>query len=86
MNRQPKEPFVLLGSDEPYLAKIPERLIQPLCLVHAGNSYAFVADQLGVSLGTVKSRINRARERIMVMRAEAAAAAASQQQLESADD
>lgn len=78
-DRTPKEPFVLLGSDEPHLKKIPPRLVEPLCLAHAGNSYSHIAaDLLKIPVGTVKSRINRARERILVFRAEAAAAAEQQ--------
>lgn len=83
---KPKEPFKLLGSDDPHLAKIPQRLTEPLCMAHAGNGYEFIASELKIPVGTVKSRIHRARERILVMRARTAAAAASQQQLESADD
>lgn len=66
------KPFVLLGTDEPYLKQIPERLTKPLCLAHAGNSYDNIAADLRIPLGTVKSRINRARERVLKMRIDAA--------------
>jgi DNA-binding NarL/FixJ family response regulator len=64
-------PFRLLSSDEPHLSVIPEYMVQPLRLVHKGNSYKVVAEQLNVPIGTVRSRINRARARIIKMRAAA---------------
>lgn len=80
MNDSPEnKPFVLLESDEAHLAKIPPRLVEPLRLAHAGNGYAHIATELlMIPLGTVKSRINRARERVLKMRAEAAAGAEQQ--------
>lgn len=68
--------FVLLESDEPHLAKIPAKLVEPLRLAHKGNGYQHIAEEmLMIPIGTVKSRINRARERILKFRAEAAVAA-----------
>ena len=69
MNATKDNPFRLLGSDEPHLAKIPERMVEPLRLAHKGNSYPAIAEQMSVPIGTVKSRINRAREQIIKMRA-----------------
>jgi hypothetical protein len=72
MNATKDNPFILLDSDEPHLLKIPVRMVEPLRLAHAGNGYEWIADQLKIPLGTVKSRINRARERIVILRANAA--------------
>lgn len=67
--KNPKEPFKLRGTDYPHLQKIPERLVRPLCLLHAGgNTYHSIAAELNIPLGTVKSRISRARERIIQLR------------------
>jgi hypothetical protein len=72
MNATKDNPFILLESDEPFFAKIPERMILPLRLAHGGHGYDWIASQLGIPVGTVKSRINRARERIIKMRENAA--------------
>lgn len=71
MNASKDNPFILLDSDEPYLAVIDPKFTEPLRMAHAGNGYDWIADQLGIPIGTVKSRINRARERIIKMRTEA---------------
>lgn len=67
--RVPSEPFILLGTDEPHLEKVPARMVEPLRLAHAGNGYDWIADQLQVPIGTVKSRIFRARVQILALRA-----------------
>lgn len=84
MNATKDNPFILLDADEPHLAKLDSKFVVPLRLAHAGNGYDWIADQLKIPLGTVKSRINRARERIIKMRAEIVVP--SQQLLDSADD
>lgn len=66
-NRVVKPPFVLLESDD--LTNLPERFVEPLKLAHAGNGYAWIADELKIPLGTVRSRIFRARLLILTMRA-----------------
>lgn len=82
MSREnPRQPFKLLESDEPHLAKIAPRLVEPLRLAHAGNGYDHIAtEMLMIPVGTVKSRIHRARSQILKFRA------ASQQQTETTDD
>lgn len=81
--REPKPPFVLLDSDEPHLKNVQADFAAPLKLAHAGNGYDWIADQLKIPLGTVKSRISRARRQILRMRF---VAAQRDQQLEGADD
>ena len=76
MNATKDNPFILLDSDAPYLKRISEQMVKPLRLAHAGNGYAWIAKELELPLGTVKSRINRAREKILIMRAQASVKAA----------
>lgn len=74
LQRDPRPNFVLLDSDEPHLAKIAPKLVEPLRLAHAGNGYDHIAtEMLMIPVGTVKSRIHRAREQILKLRAIAAA-------------
>jgi hypothetical protein len=68
---KPKQPFVLRETDKPHLEKIPAKLTEPLRLVHARNSYEQVAAELAIPLNTVKTRVHRARERVLRMRLEA---------------
>lgn len=79
--REPKPPFILLESDKPYLVDIPTWLVEVLMSYHAGNNYAQTAAAYGIPIGTVRSRINRARTCILRMRS-----LASDQQMEAADD
>lgn len=65
----PKPQFVLLDADEPLLGKVTPRLVEPLRLAHAGNGYDAIAEQLQIPVGTVKSRIFRAREHTLKLRA-----------------
>lgn len=70
----PKEAFVLVETDAPHLAKIAKRLVDPLKLAHAGNGYKQIAEELlMIPIGTVRSRIHRARAHVLKLRAEAAA-------------
>lgn len=81
--REPKPPFVLYESDDPFLKNIQADFAAPLKLAHAGNGYDWIAAELKIPLGTVKSRISRARRQILRMRF---VAAQGDQQLEGADD
>lgn len=68
MNASKNNPFILLDTDRKFFGSIEAKFIEPLELAHAGNGYDWIADQLKIPLGTVKSRINRAREKIILMR------------------
>ena len=82
--RSPKPSFILRETDKPYLVDIEKRLVEVLMSVHAGNNYAQTAAAYGIPIGTVRSRVHRARAHIM--RCRAGSAPPSQQQLEAADD
>lgn len=69
MTRGVKVDFVLRATDEPYLLKVPARLVDALRKVHTGVGYPQAAVDLGIPLGTVKSRVNRARVAVLRMRA-----------------
>lgn len=71
---KPAQPFVLKNDDEIFLTKIPERLVEALRAVHPPESVSYeqAALDLGIPVGTVKSRVNRARERVLRMRQNAA--------------
>lgn len=68
--KMPKPPFILLDADAPLLPRVPMRFVEPLQLAHAGNSMTWIAERLQIPVGTVKSRINRAREKILKLRAQ----------------
>lgn len=53
------------------LAMLPEEQREPLILIGAaGLSYEEVSDIMGVAIGTIKSRVSRARDRIALILAE----------------
>ena len=62
------EAFVLRQADEPLLEKIPERFVQPLRLAHTGIGYKSVAEQLNIPLNTAKTRVHRARQKLLHLR------------------
>lgn len=69
MNREPD--FVLRADDEPHLAKVVPRLVEALRAVHAGDSYETACGKLQIPIGTLKSRVHRARFQVMKLRTEA---------------
>lgn len=71
-HNNPAKDFLLYQSDEPHLAKLP-RFTRALLesATNDGMSYDAIAKLFDIPLGTVKSRINRARTQILKLRAEA---------------
>ena len=63
--------FDLLLSDEPFFSRIPAPFLTPLKLMHYEKmNHSEIATQLRLPIGTVKSRIFRARGIIRRMRAQ----------------
>lgn len=52
---------------ESSLQRLESSFRQPFLLHHEGFKYHEIADQLGIPIGTVKSRIHQARQRLMGM-------------------
>lgn len=69
MKTGPKPSFVLRETDKPFLEQLPDRFVMPLKLAHQGTSYKNVAEALALPIGSVKSRIHRARGAIERLRA-----------------
>ena len=70
-HNNPAKDFLLYAADEPHLARLP-RFSRALleAATNDGMSYVDIAAMFQIKIGTVKSRINRARERILKMRLE----------------
>lgn len=63
--------FTLAEGDMLYFGKIPSSFLKPILLLHHEKmNYREIAVQTGLPLGTVKSRIFRAREMIRKLRAD----------------
>jgi len=75
----PAKDFELYPSDEKHLRKLSENAREILELAtNDGLNYGAIADITGAKMGTIKSRINRARTRILKMRAAAQTAPITQ--------
>ena len=72
MSKQPA--FELRDDDKAALDALPDDQRSALLSYHCGNSYAVIAGVSMVAVGTVKSRISRARTKILAARAAAAGA------------
>lgn len=66
----PQHPsFDLLESDAAYFSSIPSAFLVPLKLLHHEKmNFVEIAGQIGVPVGTVKSRITRGRQIIRRLR------------------
>lgn len=63
--------FTLAESDAAYFDKIPARFLKLIKLLHHEKmNYREIAQQAAIPMGTVKSRLNRARQIILRLRAE----------------
>jgi RNA polymerase sigma-70 factor (ECF subfamily) len=67
--------FTFQPSDAPHIARLSKRHAECLALSRGGASYEAMAISLGIPVGTVKSRVHRARAKIVRLRAKAAEAA-----------
>jgi RNA polymerase sigma-70 factor (ECF subfamily) len=77
MNNKSQHPsFAIAEADAAFLSQIPANFARPIKLLHFEKmNYAEIAADLGIPLGTVKSRINRGRAAIQQMRDKAMASA-----------
>jgi len=70
IHNRPAKDFELFPSDEPYLRKLSDDVREILEFATVdGYNYDAIADLTGAKIGTIKSRINRARTQILKMRA-----------------
>ncbi len=68
----PAAAFVLKAEDELLLAQMPACLAAALRKVHEPCNYVSAALELNIPIGTVKSRVHRARAKVIRLRANAA--------------
>ncbi|MBA2689991.1 MAG: hypothetical protein H0U63_04230 [Burkholderiales bacterium] len=64
-------PFELLPSDVPHVEKLRRSFQEVLAHAEGGTSYETITVQLCIPVGTVKSRLNRARLQVIALRAAA---------------
>jgi RNA polymerase sigma-70 factor (ECF subfamily) len=61
------ENLVRMGEIQSSLSKLDNAFREPFNMHHEGYKYHEIADKLGIPIGTVKSRIFQARQRLMGM-------------------
>jgi RNA polymerase sigma-70 factor (ECF subfamily) len=61
------ENLVRMGEIQNSLSKLDNAFREPFTMHHEGYKYHEIADKLGIPIGTVKSRIFQARQRLMGM-------------------
>lgn len=69
-----KRPFSVTVDDLDYIAKLPSSWLALLNAAATGTSYAQLASDFAIPIGTVRSRLNRARNKIEAQREIAEAA------------
>jgi DNA-binding NarL/FixJ family response regulator len=74
--------FKLHPSDVPHIARLSKEHATVLALFRENPNYASIAAELQTPIGTVKSRLHRARAAVVRRRAQAAAMAKVAQMLE----
>lgn len=63
------EAFVLRETDAHHLEQIPEQFAHALRAAHAGHgSYKVAAEDLGIKLNTLKTRVHRGRQMVQKLR------------------
>lgn len=65
----PQEAAVYLAEAKQAVQRMPEKVRKAVLMTGAGESYEYVAEQTGMALGTVKSQVFRARQRLIRMSA-----------------
>lgn len=60
--------FQLTGDDAAAYAKLPLHHLRVLSAFEKGGTYASIANDLGIPIGTVRSRLHRARAKIIAAR------------------
>ena len=69
MGTKPNPAFELTEADVPLVATLPFDAQQILATADStGGNYSVMSAELGICIGTVKSRLNRARRRLIALR------------------
>ena len=71
LHNHPARGFAVIPSDEAFLKTLSEEVQLLITLMEEGHSYEAAADLTGLRVGTVKSKITRARVKILHMRTKA---------------